>query len=131
MDVRRAFVQGCRTYIGQLELLWAHSPYASIPGEFEGRMAIHFVDNTSAVSGLIKGYARPVDSAMIVHGQAATCAALGCSPFYYYVRSSANVGDMPSRMGIADLMAVPPLRGRHAPREGFLLSEKKTLEARK
>ena len=88
VDVRRAFVEGKSTYIGQLEFLWGHSPYASIPGEFEDQLAIHFIDNTSAVAGFVKGYARPVDSAMIVHGQAATCVALGCTPFYYYVRSS-------------------------------------------
>ena len=67
MEVRKAFVEGKKTYIGRLEFLWGHSPYASVPGEFVGQLAIHFIDNTSAVSGFVKGYARPVDSAMIVH----------------------------------------------------------------
>ena len=106
VEVRRAFVEGKKTYIGQLEFLWGHSPYASVPGEFVGQLAIHFIDNTSAVSGFVKGYARPVDSAMIVHGQAATCVALGCTPFYYYVRSSANVADLPSRFAVAELTGV-------------------------
>ena len=43
---------------------------------------------------------------MIVHGQSATCVALACSPFYFYVRSSANVADLPSRLAIADLVRV-------------------------
>ena len=106
VDVRRAFVEGKSTYIGQLEFLWGHSPYASIPGEFEDQLVIHFIDNTSAVAGFVKGYARPIDSAMIVHGQAATCVALGCTPFYYYVRSSANVADLPSRFAVAEMTGV-------------------------
>ena len=38
--------------------------------------------------------------------QAATCVALGCTPFYYYVRSSANVADLPSRFAVAELTGV-------------------------
>ena len=87
-----------------MELLWGHSPYASIPRVFAGKLALHWIDNTSAVSGFVKGYSRPIDSAMIVHGQSATCVALGCSPFYYYVRSSANVADLPSRLAIAEMV---------------------------
>ena len=50
-EVRRHFTVGKRTYIGPLEMLWAHSPYRScrtIPEELEGTRPIHFIDNTRA-----------------------------------------------------------------------------------
>ena len=112
-DVRRHFVKGRRSYIGQLDLLWAHSSYATLPGIFQDEYP-HWIDNTSALAGLIKGYAKPVDSACIVQAQAATCMALRCSPFYYYVRSKANIADMPSRFAVSELLVVlqrSPTRG--------------------
>ena len=105
-DVRRHFVKGRRSYIGQLELLWGHSPYASLPGVFQDESPIHWIDNTSAIAGFIKGYAKPMDSARIFQAQAATCVALRCSPFYFYVRSKANIADLPSRFAVSELLAV-------------------------
>jgi hypothetical protein len=67
MDVLRAFVRGKQQYIGQLEILYAQCVYTSCPRTFRDRNVIHFVDNTSAVAGLVKGYAAPIDSARIVN----------------------------------------------------------------
>ena len=86
--------------------MWAASPYHTLTEVLRGTRPIHFIDNTSAIAGLVKGYARPSDSAKIVHGCAATCAAISCSPFFGYVRSAANVGDLPSRLAIALLIRV-------------------------
>ena len=46
-----------------------------MPDEFRGRRAIHFIDNTSALSGLIKGYSSVVDSGKIVTAQSAVLGA--------------------------------------------------------
>ena len=60
--------------------------------------ALHWIDNTSAIAGFIKGYAKPIDSARIAQAQAATCD----------VRSKANihVADLPSRFAVSELLAV-------------------------
>jgi hypothetical protein len=89
-------------YIGQLELLAAPAPYCSLPPRalerLRGRNVIHFIDNTSAQAGLVKGYARALDSARIVNAFHAVAAVdLGCNVYFEYVPSAANVADGPSR----------------------------------
>ena len=39
--------------------------YTSRPEQFRGRDVIHFVDNSGAEAGLVKGYSRDVDSARL------------------------------------------------------------------
>jgi hypothetical protein len=99
----RRMVHGKKTYIGQLEIAYAGAPYLSIPHVFRGRSVIHFVDNTSAVAALVKGYAKPIDSGQIVNAIAAYNAGLDVNVFWEYVRSKANIGDFPSRLRL-DLM---------------------------
>ena len=55
-EVVAKFRPELKTYIGQLELLWAASPIASYPHLFANRRVIHFIDNSGAVGALIKGY---------------------------------------------------------------------------
>jgi hypothetical protein len=62
-----AFTHERRQYIGQLELLYAQAVYTSAPKTLKGRKVIHFIDNTSAVAGLVKGHSMVCDSAMIVN----------------------------------------------------------------
>ena len=69
-------------------------------GKGLGRCAtpIDFIDNTGTVVGLIKGYAtQTVDSAKIVNTYHAMGMALGVHSFPEYVRTDANVADLPSR----------------------------------
>ena len=58
---------------------------------------MHSIDNYSAVAALVKGYARAVDLAKIVHAFAAVNLGLQCWVWFEYVRSSANIADGPSR----------------------------------
>jgi hypothetical protein len=95
-----------KAYSGQLELVWGASPYLTLVDDLAGKRVIHFIDNTGAITGFVKGYARPVDSAKIVMAMVSTCVAIGCSPFFVYVRSKANIADLPSRFGIAELMQI-------------------------
>ena len=39
--------------IGQVEQMGALTPYLSVP-ELAGRLVLHWIDNTAAVTGLIK-----------------------------------------------------------------------------
>lgn len=67
---------------------------------------MNFVDNTSAIAGLVKGYSGKLDSAKIVMASAATAIGLCNRSWYAYVNTKANVADLPSRFGMAELMAV-------------------------
>ena len=81
---------------------------------------IHFIDNTAALSCLIKGCAFQSDMSHIVAAQSALCATLGCSPFYFYVRSKANIADLPSREAWAELRAALAGIPRHPLDSGTL-----------
>ena len=54
-------------YVNQLEILAAVIVYYSVRCELHGRRVIHFIDNTSALAGLIKGYSSAADSSALVH----------------------------------------------------------------
>ena len=95
LDLREAFIAR-RQQIGQVEIVGAIVPYLSVP-ELAGRDVVHFVDNTSAVAALTKGYSRVPDSARLVHGFPAWCAAARTHAWFEYVPSAANAGDLPSR----------------------------------
>ena len=84
-------------YVGQLEVLAAVAAYTTFSDLLRGREVIHFIDNTGALFGLMKGYARDVDSARLVHSFHAICAALGSRVWLAYVASKANLADLPSR----------------------------------
>ena len=53
--------------IGQVEILGALAPYLSIPNLLAGRPVIHWIDNTSALAALVKGYSGVPDSARLIH----------------------------------------------------------------
>ena len=89
--------------IGQVELVGAVAPYLSLPAELAGRRVIHFIDNTSALAALAKGYSGVPDSAHIVHVFHAWAAAASASVWFEYVRSKANIADLPSRFAIREL----------------------------
>ena len=64
---------------------------------------LHWIDNSSAVAALMKGYSAQPDSARIVHAVHATLAGLATRAWFEYVRTDANVADEPS---CADLSGV-------------------------
>ena len=86
-----------RQYIGQFELLAAVCVYHSLREELRGREVVHYIDNMSAMAALVKGYSRALDSARIVHAFHAWNAGVRVSSWFEYVRSKANIADMPSR----------------------------------
>ena len=85
-----------KQYIGQLELLAAVGVYRSVP-ELRGRRIVHYIDNTSALCGLIKGYSRAADSARVVHAFHSFNLGLGAEAWFQYMASKGNIADLPSR----------------------------------
>ena len=74
--------------------------YSIDPSDLRDRKVIHWIDNTGALAAMVKGYARKIDSARIVHAFAALAITLNISPWFEYVRTKANVADLPSREGL-------------------------------
>ena len=93
-------------YIGQLEKLYAVVPYTTLPHVFEGRHVIHFIDNTWALAALVKGYATAIDSGLIVNAFHALNVGLRADVFFEYVKSKANIADLPSRGALKELLRV-------------------------
>ena len=89
--------------IGELELLAAVCAYLTFPYQLANRKIIHWIDNTGALAALIKGYASAADLAKIVHAFAVINLAIKCEPWFEYVRSKANIADLPSR-GLFDYL---------------------------
>ena len=64
------------------------------------------IDNTSAIAGLVSGYSAAVDSGKIVNAFHAYNVGLQSEPYFEYVRSEANVADLPSRGRIEEIIKV-------------------------
>lgn len=64
--------------------------------DLRGRHVIHYIDNTSAVAALVKGYSRAPDSARMLHAFTARRLALGTDIWFQWVASAANIADWPS-----------------------------------
>jgi hypothetical protein len=89
-----------KQYIGQLELLAAVAVYYSLP-ELKGRRVVHWIDNTSAIAALVKGYSGSPDSVRILHAFAAFSLGLDTSSWFLWVPSKANIADLPLRNDFA------------------------------
>ena len=106
-ELKEALVRR-RQQIGQDEIIGAIAPYLSLPRLLAGRDVIHWVDNTSALAAMTKGYSSRPDSARLVHALPAWCAVTRTSIWFEYVPSEANAADKPSRdMGLAAAPYVP------------------------
>lgn len=83
--------------IGQLELLAAIVAYYSMAPFLTERSVIHFIDNTAAVAGIAKGFSAKPDSARIIHAYHALNVQIGAQVHFEWVKSEANIADLPSR----------------------------------
>jgi len=102
-DVLDSFDPDKKQYIEQLELLAAIAPYFTIPEELRRARVIHWVDNTGALAGLIKGYSAAGDAARLIHVLAAQRLELEVDIWFQWVPSKANIADLPSRSEFAML----------------------------
>ena len=83
--------------IGPCELIAGIAPYLTLPDLFRGRDVMHWIDNTGALSALIKGYSGKPDLARITSMFHMFNCGLQSRVYFEYVESKANVADLPSR----------------------------------
>jgi hypothetical protein len=86
-------------YIGQFELIGAITPFLSLPPEwFTGYPVELWIDNSGAMSSLVKDYSGKPDCARIVNMFHFTVAKLGLASLWTdFVNSESNPADVPSR----------------------------------
>ena len=99
-----ALFKARKNYIGQAEVLGALAVYLSVEsfdgdlaGLLSGRRVLHFIDNQGALANCISCSSKDDDCAWMVHRLAISTARMACSPWFDYVRSKANIADLPSR----------------------------------
>ena len=93
-----------RDLIGQAELVAAVSPYISLPnGTLTDWPVIHFVDNSSALYGLVKGSSSVASCWVIIQAFLVANLALRAQVWFNYVASKANIADLPSRGAISEM----------------------------
>ena len=83
--------------IGQIEIIGGLCPYLSCPSSFADRQVLHWIDNTSALSALTRGYSGVPDSVRLVHTFHAFNLGLRAQVWFEYVCSESNPSDEPSR----------------------------------
>ena len=127
--VLQRFLAGSGQPIMPLELLYAVAPYYSVPDVFAGRQVIHFIDNTGACASMVKGYARAIDAGLVVNAFHAWNAGLRADVFFEYVRSAANIADLPSRGARAELLALLRDMGMQATEVACKLPQFSTWDA--
>ena len=108
------------TYIGPFELTGAIIPFISLEGEWFAGMPVElYIDNTSALSGLIKGYSGKPDGARLINMFHFAFARLGAASLWIdYVASESNPADVPSRfheMSKSQIAAYSGLLGEFRP----------------
>merc|ERR1711951_278306 len=103
--------------MGQLEIFAGPVALDTWSDSLAEQDVIHFVDNDSAVSCLVKGYSPQVDLVALVGDYWLRCAALSLGTYVDRVESKSNIADGPSRADFSFLFAlgavfVPPVVDR-------------------
>ena len=107
-----------QTYMGQLELLAAPLAICTWSHVLEERHILHFIDNDSAASNLVKGYSPLTDSAAIVGDYWLLAAQHKMSIYIDRVSSKANISDGPSRNDFSLLQSLNGIWNQ--PKDTFL-----------
>ena len=94
---------GKQQLIGQGELLPVLLAKTTWPERFVDRVNITFIDNNSAMFGLIRGFSPVLDSASLIHESWLLDAQLGTSSWYARVPTASNIADAPSRLDFSEL----------------------------
>ena len=87
-----------QTYMGQLEVLAAPLSLSTWQSTLAHKQVIHFVDNDSAASGLVRGYSQKVDSSLLISSYWSLAAENAIDPYIDRVESKSNLSDGPSRL---------------------------------
>ena len=93
-----SLMRNANACIGQLEIAAALLVYITLPAwRLQNRRVLHFIDNTSAMYSLFKGYSSKDDSSLLVNLFHLMLARLHLDIWWEYVASKANIADLPSR----------------------------------
>ena len=92
------------TYMGQLELLAGPVALRTWKHVLQRQQTIHFVDNDSAASGLVKGYSPRIDSSPIIGDYWLLAAEYGMDIYIDRVESKSNLSDGPSRFDHTEMV---------------------------
>ena len=93
-----SLMRNANACIGQLEIAAALLVYITLPSyRIRNRRILHFIDNTSAMYSLFKGYSSKDDSSLLVNLFHLILARLHLDIWWEYVASKANIADLPSR----------------------------------
>ena len=76
------------------------------PDAFLDYDVIHFIDNTSALYGLVKGYSSTPDHLAIIRAFHLGNLHTRANVWFNYVASKANVADRPSRGAITEMASI-------------------------
>jgi len=58
---------------------------------------LHWIDNTGALAVMAKAYSSEIDNGKMLHEFEMANSKIECVPYFEYVRSKANIADLPSR----------------------------------
>ena len=91
-------------YMGQLEILAAPLALKTWMKYFQRAQVLHFIDNDSAASGLVKGYSPKQDSSSLIGSYWIAAAAAQCEVYIERVESKSNIADGPSRLSFTEVL---------------------------
>lgn len=92
------------TYMGQLEILAGPLAISTWHNLIHRRQLIHFVDNDSAASCLVKGYSQKTDSSALVGTYWLAVSDCQAEPYIDRVESKSNLADGPSRLAFQEVL---------------------------
>ena len=105
-DIEESFARG-GYIINQLELLAILTALLTFPELFRNRRALWFVDNCSALSACVHGYADKLDMAKMANSVRLALCSRGVQSFFDWVPTDANIADTTSRVSRkADMSSV-------------------------
>ena len=94
------------TYMGQLEILAGPLAIATWHSLLHRRQVLHFVDNDSAASCLVKGYSAKTDSSSLVEVYWLSVSECQSEPYIDRVESKSNLADGPSRLDCKEVISL-------------------------
>lgn len=94
------------SYMGQLEILAGPLAISTWSDLLYRRQVIHFVDNDSAASCLVKGYSQKTDSSALVGTYWLAVSDCQAEPYIDRVESKSNLADGPSRLAFQELLSL-------------------------
>lgn len=90
--------------MGQLEILAGPLAISTWHNLIHRRQLIHFVDNDSAASCLVKGYSQKTDSSALVGTYWLAVSDCQAEPYIDRVESKSNLADGPSRLAFQEVL---------------------------